>query len=126
MFTLRYQLRIKSKLLLLLLSTSVISVLIISFISTRKGEEIIHDVIYHELVGMRSAKAQQLRYYFDEMHSHVKILCQDPTIVGRWGQVHVGPIEEFIKIGQTVRVHFSRIIQIVLVHDGRGEFEPGL
>lgn len=81
MFGFRYKLTIKSKLMILLLTVSLGSIMLISFIALLKTRDLIQKVVANELVNLRSSKAHELHLYFDTTHSFVQMLCEDPTIV---------------------------------------------
>ena len=81
MLGLNIRLRVKSKLMVLLLATSIVSVSIISLISIHKGQQVIREIVASELIGVRSAKAQELRHHFEEIRGNIALLCETPSVV---------------------------------------------
>ena len=81
MFKFRYELTIKSKLMILLLTVSLGSIMLITFITLLKVRDVIQKNIANQLLSLRSSKAHEIQLYFYETHSLVQMLCEDPTII---------------------------------------------
>ena len=75
------QLRIKTKLMAMLLSVSLGSIAIVSYLSWNRARSIIKTAISNQLVSVRASKAYQIESYFKNLHSHIATLCEDRMVV---------------------------------------------
>jgi class 3 adenylate cyclase len=75
------QLRIKTKLMAMLLSVSLGSIAIVSYLSWNRARNIIKTAISNQLVSVRASKAYQIESYFNNLYGHVATLCEDRMVV---------------------------------------------
>ncbi|WP_088888751.1 adenylate/guanylate cyclase domain-containing protein [Leptolyngbya ohadii] len=74
-------LSIQSKLLLALLLTSILSILITGYIGYSSGRTALTNKIFDQLVGLRTAKAEEVRSYFGFVQNHVLTMSESPLAV---------------------------------------------
>ena len=77
----RKGLTIKSKLVLILISISLLSILIIGFLGWRNNNAILQEQVFSRLVAIRRTKAEQIQAYFNAMRNQVEILGENDMIV---------------------------------------------
>ncbi len=75
------QLRIKTKLMAMLLSVSLGSIAIVSYLSWDRARNIIKTAISNQLVSVRASKAYQIESYFNNLYGHIATLCEDRMVV---------------------------------------------
>ena len=75
------QLRIKTKLMAMLLSVSLGSIAIVSYLSWDRARHIIKTAISNQLVSVRASKAYQIESYFKNLYGHIATLCEDRMVV---------------------------------------------
>lgn len=77
----RKGLTIKSKLVLILISISLLSILVIGFLGWRNNNAILQQEITSRLTAIRRTKAEQVQAYFNAMRDEVEILGENDMIV---------------------------------------------
>jgi class 3 adenylate cyclase len=75
------RLSIQSKLLLMLLLASILSILATGYIGYSSGTEALTQSRFNELTNLRSAKVYQVKSYFQLIHSHIQTLSEDQTLI---------------------------------------------
>jgi len=75
------KLRIKTKLMAMLLSVSLGSIAIVSYLSWNRARNILKTAISNQLVSVRASKAYQIESYFQSLYNHVATLTEDRMIV---------------------------------------------
>ena len=80
MFKLR-QLSVKSKLTIVLISLSLGSILIISFLAWTKARSTLTEKTFNQLTSVRASKSYQIESYFKTLQNHVDTLCEDRMVV---------------------------------------------
>lgn len=75
------QLRIKSKVTIALLSVSLGSVGIISFLTWQRARNILTERIFEQLTSVRSSKSAEIESYFQFMYAQIGTLAEDRMIV---------------------------------------------
>jgi class 3 adenylate cyclase len=65
------RLSIRSKLVILLLLTSIVSIVIIAYQGYRSAKEALNEATYNQLKTLRSAKTQQIEAYFSNIHNQI-------------------------------------------------------
>lgn len=75
------QLTIKSKIQLMLLVVSLISIISISFLGWSWARAELKQNIFDHLTSVRSSKAYQIESYFETFKDHVETLCEDRMVV---------------------------------------------
>ena len=75
------KLRIKTKLMAMLLSVSLGSIAIVSYLSGNRARNILKTAISNQLVSVRASKAYQIESYFQNLYNHVATLTEDRMIV---------------------------------------------
>lgn len=80
MFKLR-QLSVKSKLTIVLISLSLGSISIISFLAWTKARTTLTEKTFNQLTSVRASKAYQIDSYFKTLQNHVDTLCEDRMVV---------------------------------------------
>ena len=74
-------LSIKSKLVLILLSSSLLSIAVIGFLGWRNNRVTLTDQVFNRMLGIRRTKAEQLEAYFHTMRNQVEVLGQDDMVI---------------------------------------------
>jgi len=74
-------LSIKSKLVLIILSISLLSILVIGFLGWRNNRATLTDQVFSRMLALRRAKAEQLEAYFHSMRNQVEVLGQDDMVI---------------------------------------------
>ncbi len=75
------QLSVKSKLTLVLISLSLGSILIISFLAWSKARSTLTEKTFNQLTSVRASKSYQIESYFKTLRNHVDTLCEDRMVV---------------------------------------------
>ena len=74
------RLSIKSKLLILLLGVSIISVLLVSVIAYRSAQRTIRERISSQLTSLKTSRAYEVESYITTLRNHVRGLSEDFTV----------------------------------------------
>ncbi len=74
-------LSIKSKIQLMLLFVSLISIILISFLGWSWARAELKQNIFDHLTSVRASKAYQVESYFENFKNHVETLCEDQMLV---------------------------------------------
>lgn len=77
----RKGLSIKSKLVLILISISLLSILVIGFLGWRNNRATLTAQVFNQMLAIRRTKAEQLAAYFHGMRNQVEVLSQDDMII---------------------------------------------
>lgn len=77
----RPSLSIQSKLLLLMISLSICSIVTIGYLGYDHGKEALTRSISNHLTSLRASKAYQLESYLKQIQHHVQSLAEDPAVV---------------------------------------------
>src|SRR5829696_7063742 len=75
------RLSIKSKLILMLLSTSLCSIVVVGYIGYDSGKAALTRSIFEHLTSVRASKGDQIRSYFTTIRRHLETLAEDEMIV---------------------------------------------
>lgn len=75
------QISLKSKLVIMLLSISLCSILIVGYQGLRNGKEALTARLYDQLTSVRESKRSQIQALFSDLNSQVKSLAVDHTII---------------------------------------------
>jgi class 3 adenylate cyclase len=75
------RLSIKSKLIAMLLAVSGCSIVVISYLGYRSGQENLTDRVFSQLTSVRASKADRIEAYFKNINNHTQTLSEDPSIV---------------------------------------------
>lgn len=75
------QLRIKTKLMAMLLSVSLGSIAIVSYLSWNRARSIIKTAISNQLISVRASKGHQIESYFNSLYNHIATLCEDRMVI---------------------------------------------
>lgn len=74
-------LSIKSKLIVMLLTVSSVSILITAYLGYRSGKINLTNRVFSQLTSVRASKADQIKSYFQNISNHTQTLSEDPSIV---------------------------------------------
>ena len=74
-------LSIKSKLVLILLLISLLSILVIGFLGWRNNRATLTEQVFSRMLAIRRTKAEQLEAYFHTMRNQVEVLGQDDMVI---------------------------------------------
>lgn len=74
------RLSIKSKLIAMLLAVSGCSIVVITYLGYRSGQENLTDRVFSQLTSVRASKADRIEAYFKNIHNHTQTLSEDPAI----------------------------------------------
>jgi len=74
-------LSIKSKLVLILLLISLLSILVIGFLGWRNNRAMLTEQVFNGMLAIRRTKAEQLEAYFHTMRNQVEVLGQDDMVI---------------------------------------------
>jgi class 3 adenylate cyclase len=75
------RLSIKSKLIAMLLAVSGCSIVVITYLGYRSGQENLTDRVFSQLTSVRASKADRIEAYFKNINNHTQTLSEDPSIV---------------------------------------------
>ncbi len=75
------RLSIKSKLIAMLLAVSGCSIVVVTYLGYRSGQENLTDRVFSQLTSVRASKADRIEAYFQNIRNHTQTLSEDPTIV---------------------------------------------
>ncbi|HEX6385994.1 MAG TPA: adenylate/guanylate cyclase domain-containing protein [Anaerolineae bacterium] len=75
------QLSIKSRLILMLLTVSLISILVIGYLGWSNGRRALHHTIFRQLTSVRASKAYQIETYFERIFNQTATLAEDQMVV---------------------------------------------
>jgi hypothetical protein len=112
-------LSIKSKLIVMLLSVSGLSILVTTYLGYRSGQANLTDRFFSQLTSVRASKAYQIEAYFKNIRNHTQMLSEDPAVVSALREFTLA--YQHIQ-GATVPEAFDRQIQAYY----RDEFLPKL
>lgn len=84
------KLSIKSRLTLMLIVVSLLSILIIGFLGWQNGQRALNQAIFNQLTSIRASKASQIELYFDRIFSQARTLAEDRMVVNAMQQFKVG------------------------------------
>lgn len=74
------RLSIKSKLIAMLLAVSGCSIVVVTYLGYRSGQENLTDRVFSQLTSVRASKADRIEAYFKNIHNHTQTLSEDPSI----------------------------------------------
>ncbi len=74
-------LSIRSKLVILLLLASFVSIAVVGYQGFRSARDALNEAVYKELTTLRAAKTQQVNAYFSDIHDQVLALAENRTII---------------------------------------------
>ncbi len=69
---------IKSKILIMLLSVSLGSIVTIAYVAFRSGNQALTESVFNHLTSVRASKASQIESYFEFVEGHVLVLGSEP------------------------------------------------
>ncbi|NEQ99532.1 MAG: adenylate/guanylate cyclase domain-containing protein, partial [Cyanothece sp. SIO2G6] len=72
---------IKSKLTVMLLTASLGSILVVSYLSWNKARTILTEQIFNQLTSVRASKAYQVEFYFNSLINQIETLCENRMVV---------------------------------------------
>lgn len=75
------RLSIRSKLIIILLTVSSISILVTAYLSYRSGQANLTDRAFNQLTSLRASKAYQIEAYLRTIRHHVQTLSEDPSVI---------------------------------------------
>ncbi|MDQ4076943.1 MAG: HAMP domain-containing protein [Chloroflexota bacterium] len=75
------QLSIKSRLILMLLAVSLLSIVVIGYLGWSNGRRALNQAIFNQLTSVRASKAYQIETYFDRIFNHTTSLAEDRMVV---------------------------------------------
>lgn len=81
MFGLFNRLSIQSKLMVMMLITSIASILITGYIGYSSGRENLTQTVFDQLTSLRTAKAAELQSYYDLFEDAIKLVSEGPVNV---------------------------------------------
>lgn len=75
------QLSIKSKLIVMLLTVSSLSILVMAYLGYQSGQANLTHRAFSQLTSLRASKAYQIETYIETIRNHVQTLSEDPSVV---------------------------------------------
>jgi class 3 adenylate cyclase len=75
------QLSIKSKLIVMLLGVSSLSILVTAYLGYQSGQANLTSRVFNQLTSLRASKAYQIESYFKNIHNHTETLSENPAVV---------------------------------------------
>ena len=75
------RLSIRSKLIIILLTVSSVSILVTAYLGYRNGQANLTDRAFSQLTSLRASKAYQIEAYIRTIRNHVQTLSEDPSVV---------------------------------------------
>jgi class 3 adenylate cyclase len=75
------QLSIRSKLIIILLTVSSLSILVTAYLGYRSGQANLTDRAFSQLTSLRASKAYQIETYIRTIRNHIQTLSEDPSVV---------------------------------------------
>ena len=75
------RLSIRSKLVILLLLASIVSMLVVAWQGYRSGKDALTHAVVNQLTTLREAKAQQVKAYLSDIHDQVLALSENSAII---------------------------------------------
>jgi len=75
------QLSIKSKLILMLLTVSGLSILVTAYLGYRSGQANLTERVFSQLTSLRASKAYQIESYFKTTQNHIQVLSENPAVI---------------------------------------------
>ena len=75
------RLSIRSKLVILLLLASFVSIAVVGYQGFRSARDALDEAVYKELTTLRAAKTQQVQAYFSDIHDQVLAFAENRTII---------------------------------------------
>ncbi len=76
-----HELRIKSKLTLLVVAVSLGAILTVGYLNWRFTRTTLTQTIVNQLTSVRASKAAQIEAYFENIRHQVETLCEDDMII---------------------------------------------
>jgi class 3 adenylate cyclase len=73
------RLSIRSKLMMMMLSVSLVSVATVAFLAFRSGERVLTESVFNHLTSVRASKAYQIESYFENVRAQVATLSIPPA-----------------------------------------------
>jgi len=73
-------LSIKSKLIVMLLSASSVSIMVTAYLGYRSGQANLTDRVFNQLTSVRASKSYQIESYFKTITNHLQTLSNDPSV----------------------------------------------
>lgn len=84
------QLSIKSRLILMLLTVSLLTSIVIGLLGWRNGRISLNRAIENDLTSIRTSKAYQIESYFENIFSHTRTLSEDRMVVNAMREFREG------------------------------------
>ncbi|MEZ4712825.1 MAG: hypothetical protein R3A44_36895 [Caldilineaceae bacterium] len=84
------ELSIKSRLLMILLPVSLVSILVMGLLSWQSSRNALEQSIKNQLTSIRVAKANQIESYFAAIFSQVRMLAEDRMVVQAMNNFSIG------------------------------------
>lgn len=81
---------IQSKLMLMLLSVSILSILVIAILAYRNGSNALTTAVLNQLTAARASKARQIESYLADRHSQALILSRDLVTINTMKALKAG------------------------------------
>lgn len=85
-----WRLSVRSKFLIMMLLTSLLSLGTITYLAYHSGKATITDAAVNQLTSIRAAKKQQVEYYFKAMRASFRALADGPVVVEALEQMAAG------------------------------------
>lgn len=76
------RLSIRSKLIIILLTVSSLSILVTAYLGYRSGQANLTNRAFSQLTSLRASKAYQIEAYIRTIRNHIQTLSEDPSVVG--------------------------------------------
>ncbi len=73
------RLSIKSKLIAMMLAVSGCSIVVVTYLGYRSGQENLTDRVFSQLTSVRASKADRIEAYFKTIQNHTQTLSENPT-----------------------------------------------
>ncbi len=88
---------VRSKLLSIILATSLLSLGIITYLAYQTGKKALQDAAFNQLTSVRAAKKQQVEWYFQSMRETFGVFGEDASIIAAFHDFSSG----YRNLGQT-------------------------
>ncbi|MEE9391921.1 MAG: adenylate/guanylate cyclase domain-containing protein [Planctomycetota bacterium] len=72
---------IKTKIVLMLLTVSITSIMVIGYLGYRSGRDSLRASIENQLIGLSEVRTRQIQGYFERIDNQLGSLANDPTVV---------------------------------------------
>jgi class 3 adenylate cyclase len=75
------RLSIASKLIIMLLGVSGLSILLTAYLGYRSGKSNLTERVFNQLTSVRASKSYQIESYFKNIRSHIETLSETPSVI---------------------------------------------